>query len=287
MAGVMEQHGFQRFFRQRGVLPGFGLTLGITLAYLGIMVILPFAALMGFVTTGTQGWQVLHEPRVWAAIRLSIGGALIAAFIDAVLGLVTAWVLVRYQFPGRRLLDALVDLPFALPTAVSGIALTTLFAPNGWLGGWLHHLGVQVAYTQVGILVALVFIGVPFVVRAVQPAIEDLDPEWEEAATSLGAGRWATFRRVLFPALWPSVLTGFAMAFARAVGEYGSVIFIAGNLPNRTEIAPLLIVIKLEQYDYHGAAVIATVMLLSSLGVLLAVGALQNWSQPWQKAATA
>ena len=283
----MNQNGFHRFLRQRSVLPGFGLTLGMTVAYLGVMVLLPFAALIGFLTTGTEGWSALREPRVWAAIRLSLGGALIAASIDAVLGLLTAWVLVRYRFPGRRLLDALVDLPFALPTAVSGIALTTLFAPNGWLGGLLHHFGVQVAFTQLGILVALVFIGVPFVVRAVQPAIEDLDLECEEAAISLGAGRGTTFRRVIFPALWPSVLTGFAMAFARAVGEYGSVIFIAGNMPNRTEIAPLLIVIKLEQYDYHSAAVIATVMLLASLGVLLAVGVLQNWSQPWQKAATA
>jgi len=280
-------HGFHRFLLQRSVLPGFGLTLGMTVAYLGVMVLLPFAALIGFLTTGTEGWFALREPRVWAAIRLSLGGALIAASIDTVLGLLTAWVLVRYRFPGRRLLDALVDLPFALPTAVSGIALTTLFAPNGWLGGLFHHFGIQIAFTQLGILVALVFIGVPFVVRAVQPAIEDLDPECEEAAISLGAGRWTTFRRVIFPALWPSVLTGFAIAFARAVGEYGSVIFIAGNMPNRTEIAPLLIVIKLEQYDYHSAAVIATVMLLASLGVLLAVGVLQNWSQPWQKTATA
>lgn len=286
MAGMMKDRGFYHFFCRRGVLPGFGLTLGMTLTYLSLMVLLPFVALIGFVANGVQGWDVLREPRVWSSIRLSLGGALIAASIDAVLGLLTAWVLVRYRFPGRRLLDALVDLPFALPTAVSGIALTTLFAPNGWLGSWLNHLGVQVAYTQLGILVALVFIGVPFVVRAVQPAIEDLDPDWEEAAASLGAGRWATFRRVIFPALLPSVLTGFAMAFARAVGEYGSVIFIAGNLPNRTEIAPLLIVIKLEQYDYHGAAVIATIMLLASVGILLTVAALQSWGQPWQKAAT-
>lgn len=285
MTGTIDQYGFRGLFRD-DVLPGFWLTFGITIAYLGVMVLLPFAALVAFVTGSADGWQVLQESRVWAAVRLSVGGALVAALIDAVLGVLTAWVLVRYRFPGRQLLDALVDLPFALPTAVSGIALTTLFAPKGWLGAWLQPLGIQVAYTQLGILVALVFIGLPFVVRAVQPAIEDLDPEWEEAAASLGASRWATFWRVIFPSLWPSVLTGFAMAFARGVGEYGSVIFIAGNLPHRTEIAPLLIVIKLEQYDYHGAAVIATIMLLVSLGVLLAVGAFQNWSQPWQKAAT-
>lgn len=277
----------RRCFPSSGVIPGLGLTLGLTLTYLSLLVVLPFAALAVFAAGSWEGWNVLREPRVWTAIRLSLGTAMLAALINSCLGLLTAWVLVRYRFPGRRLLDALVDLPFALPTAVSGIALTSLFATDGWLGQWLAGFGISVAYTRLGILVALIFIGVPFVVRAIQPAIEELDPEWEEAAASLGASRWTTFRRVLLPALWPAILTGSAMAFARAVGEYGSVIFIAGNLPNRTEIAPLLIVIKLEQYDYHGAAVIAVIMLLASLGVLLLINLLGFWLQPWQRTAKA
>lgn len=268
--------------RQHSVLPGFGLTLGLTLTYLGAMVGLPLAAFVMFLTEGS-GWRVLQEPRVWMAIRLSLESAVLAAVIDAVLGFMVAWTLVRYEFPGKRFLDALVDLPFALPTAVSGIALTTLFAPGGWLGALTEPLGFTLAYTRWGILIALIYIGLPFVVRAVQPAIAELPAEWEEAAASLGAGPVTTFWRVTFPALRPALLTGTAMAFARAVGEYGSVIFIAGNLPYRTEIAPLLIVIKLEQYDYHGAAVIAAVMLVASLGILLLITGLQNWGLRWQQ----
>lgn len=268
--------------RRVSVLPGFGLTLGLTMTYLGLMIGLPLAAFVTFLAEG-NAWKTLAEPRVWAAVRLSLESALLAAIADGVLGLMVAWVLVRYRFPGRQLLDTLIDLPFALPTAVSGIALTTLFAPGGWLGALTELWGFTLAYTRWGILVALVYIGLPFVVRAVQPAIAELPKEWEEAATSLGAGPLTTFWRVLFPALRPALLTGMAMAFARAVGEYGSVIFIAGNLPYRTEIAPLLIVIKLEQYDTHGAAVIAAVMLVCSLGILLLINSLHTWGTCWQE----
>lgn len=268
--------------RRVSVLPGFGLTLGLTMTYLGLMIGLPLAAFVAFLAEG-DGWKTLAEPRVWAAVRLSLESALLAAVADGVLGLMVAWVLVRYRFPGRQLLDTLVDLPFALPTAVSGIALTTLFAPGGWVGALTEPWGLTLAYTRWGILVALIYIGLPFVVRAVQPAIAEIPVEWEEAAVSLGAGSFTTFRRVLFPAIRPALLTGVAMAFARAVGEYGSVVFIAGNLPYRTEIAPLLILIKLEQYDYHGAAVIAAVMLLSALGVLLVINGVQTWSGNLQK----
>ena len=267
-------------------LPGFGLTLGITVSYLGAMVILPLAAFTTFLASGT-GWSTLWEPRVWSAIRLSLGSALAAAMVDAVLGFVVAWVLVRYTFPGRGFLDALVDLPFALPTAVSGIALTTLFAPGSWLGAITEQWGFSLAYTRWGILIAMVYIGLPFVVRTLQPAIADLPSDWEEAAASLGAGPIVTFWRVTFPSLRPALLTGMSLAFARAVGEYGSIIFIAGNLPHRTEIAPLLIVIKLEQYDYHGAAVIAAIMLLASLGILVTINALHNWQLRWQKGSAA
>jgi sulfate transport system permease protein len=263
-----------------GVLPGFRLTLGYTILYLSLIVLLPVAAVFG--KTLELGWgefvDVVSNPRVLAAYRLSFGAALAAAAIDAVFGLLLAWVLVRYSFPGKRLVDALIDLPFALPTAVAGIALTALYAPNGWLGGWLAALGVKVAFTPLGILVALVFIGIPFVVRTVQPVLEELEPEFEEAAASLGASRWQVFRHVILPHVLPAVVTGFALAFARAVGEYGSVIFIAGNLPFVSEIVPLLIIGQLEQYNEAGATAIATVMLVASFALLLVINALQAWA---------
>ena len=262
------------------VLPGFRLTLGYTLLYLSLLVLLPLTAV--FIETAGMGlaafWSTVSAPRVLAAYRLSFGMALAAAAINAVFGLTLAWVLVRYAFPGRRLVDALVDLPFALPTAVAGIALTALYAGNGWVGQYLEPLGIQVAFKPLGVLVALVFIGVPFVVRTVQPVLEDLDTELEEAAASLGAGRLATFRHVILPVLLPALLTGFALAFARAVGEYGSVIFIAGNIPMVSEIAPLMIITQLEQYDYAGATAIATVMLIAAFLLLLAINGLQAWT---------
>lgn len=269
---------------RHSVLPGFGLTMGFTLLYLGLIVLLPLAALA--VTAGSLTWAELSarvaDPRVLAAYRVSFGAAFAAAVINAVFGFVVAWVLVRYRFPARRLVDAMVDLPFALPTAVSGIALTTIFSANGWVGRWLEPLGIRVVFTWTGIVVALTLIGLPFVVRTLQPALEELEVELEEAAASLGASRWETFRRVILPSVTPALLTGFAMAFARGVGEYGSVIFIAGNLPMRTEIAPLLIVTRLEQYDYAGATAIALVMLLASFAMLLAINALQWWSRRHQ-----
>lgn len=265
---------------QTGVLPGFRLTLGYTLLYLSLIVLLPVAAVFG--KTLELGWGefvgVVSNPRVLAAYRLSFGAALAAAAIDAVFGLLLAWVLVRYSFPGKRLVDALIDLPFALPTAVAGIALTALYAPNGWLGGWLAALGVKVAFTPLGILVALVFIGIPFVVRTVQPVLEKFEPEFEEAASSLGASRWQVFRHVILPHVLPATVTGFALAFARAVGEYGSVIFIAGNIPFVSEIVPLLIIGQLEQYNEAGATAIATVMLVISFTLLLVINALQAWA---------
>jgi sulfate transport system permease protein len=267
--------------RRRSALPGFGPALGFTLFYLSLIVLIPLAAL--FWKTASFGWAELWatvtSPRVLASYRVSFGTAFAAACANAGLGLLVAWVLVRYRFPGRALADALVDLPFALPTAVAGITLTTLLAKNGWLGRTLEPLGIQVAFTPQGITVALIFIGLPFVVRSVQPVLEDLEPELEEAAASLGASRWQTFRRVLFPALAPAVLTGFALAFARGVGEYGSVVFISGNMPMKTEIAPLLIVTKLEQYDYAGATAIAVAMLVVSLAMLVAINGLQSWSR--------
>jgi sulfate/thiosulfate transport system permease protein len=275
--------------RHHSVLPGFGLTMGFTLVYLSLIVMLPLAAL--FLKTSTMGWSAfwttITEPRVLAAYRLSFGASLAGATINAVFGFVVAWVLVRYQFPGKRVVDAMVDLPFALPTAVSGIALTTIFAGNGWLGQWLEPLGIKVAFTWVGIVIALTLIGLPFVVRTLQPALEDLEAELEEAAASLGATRLQTLRRVILPTVLPALLTGFAMAFARALGEYGSVIFIAGNLPLKTEIVPLLIVIKLEQYDYTGATAIAVVMLVASFAMLLVINLLQWWSRRYQLAAGA
>ena len=266
--------------RRRGsVLPGFGLTLGFTLAYLSLLVLIPLAGL--FVKSASLGseafFAAVSSPRALAAYRLSFGAAFAAAAVNAVFGLLVAWVLVRYRFPGRRLFDALVDLPFALPTAVAGITLTTLLAKNGWIGARLEPLGIEVAYTPLGVTVALVFIGLPFVVRTVQPVLQDLEPELEEAAASLGANRLLTFRRVLLPILWPALTTGFALAFARGVGEYGSVVFISGNLPLRTEIAPLLIVTSLEQYDYAGATGIAAVLLVVSFALLLGINALQRW----------
>ena len=266
--------------RQTRVLPGFPLALGYTLVYLSLMVLIPLSAV--FIKSASlswpEFWAVVSEPRVVATYRLSFGAALLAAAINAVFGLMLAWALVRYEFPGRKLIDALVDLPFALPTAVAGIALTALYAGNGWIGAWLEPLGIKVAFTPLGVLVALVFIGVPFVVRTVQPILEDLETELEEAAASLGASRRQTFARVLLPVLLPALLTGFALAFARAVGEYGSVIFIAGNIPMVSEITPLIIITKLEQYDYVGATAVAVVMLVFSFVMLLAINLLQAWS---------
>lgn len=263
--------------RSRRVLPGFGLTLGFTLAYLSLIVLLPLSTL--FARSMGWGWEhfwsTVTAPRVVAAYRLTFGASLVAAAVNAVFGLLVAWVLTRYRFPGRRVVDALVDLPFALPTAVAGISLTTLFAANGWLGSRLEPLGIHVAFTPLGVTVALTFIGLPFVVRTVQPVLQDLEREVEEAAASLGATRWQTCRRVLLPAIAPSLVTGFALAFARAVGEYGSVVFISGNMPLRTEIAPLLIMSKLEQFDYAGATAIAVVMLVISFLLLLAINLLQ------------
>ena len=264
----------------RRVLPGFGLSMGVTLAYLSLIVLIPLAAV--FIKSASLGWSefwhVATTPRVMASYRLSFGASLLAAAINVVFGLMLAWSLVRYNFPGRRIIDALIDLPFALPTAVAGIALTALYAPNGWLGHYLELIGIKVAFTPLGVLVALVFIGVPFVVRTVQPVLEDLDIEFEEAAASLGATRLQTIRRVVLPALGPALLTGFALAFARAVGEYGSVIFIAGNLPMISEITPLIIITKLEQYDYAGATAVAAVMLIVSFVLLLIINALQAWT---------
>jgi sulfate/thiosulfate transport system permease protein len=266
--------------RAQRVLPGFGLSLGFTLAYLSLIVLIPLAAV--FIRSASLSfgafWDVVTSPRVLASYRLSFGASLLAAAINVVFGFMLAWSLVRYSFPGKRVIDALVDLPFALPTAVAGIALTALYARNGWLGQYLEPLGIKVAFTPLGVLVALIFIGLPFVVRTVQPVLEDLDTELEEAAASLGAGRWQTMRRVVLPTLVPALLTGFALAFARAVGEYGSVIFIAGNLPMVSEIAPLIIITKLEQYDYVGATAVAAVMLVVSFALLLVINGLQSWT---------
>jgi sulfate transport system permease protein len=263
------------------VLPGFGLTMGLTVFYLSLIVLIPLATLPA--RTLTMSWAAFRatitDPRVVASYQLSVTASLAAAAVNAVFGFLLAWVLVRYSFPGRRVVDALIDLPFALPTAVAGIVLTTLYAPNGWLGEPLARLGVKVAFTPLGITVALIFIGMPFVVRTLQPVIEDLDLEVEEAAASLGAGRAAVLLRVVLPNLLPAWLTGFALAFARAVGEYGSVVFISGNMPMLTEISPLLIVTKLEQYDYAGATAIASVMLIVSFALLLCINGLQSWSR--------
>ncbi len=269
------------FHKQRSVLPGFGLTLGYTIFYLSLIVLIPLVSL--FLKTATASWQqiveTLTDPQVLAAFRLSFGASLVAALVNAVFGFLVAWMLVRYQFPGKRVVDALVDLPFAMPTAVSGIALTAIYADTGWIGRWLEPLGIKVAFTSLGVMVALTFIGLPFVVRTLQPALEDLDLELEEAAASLGANRWQTFVKVIMPAVLPALVTGFALAFARALGEYGSVVFIAGNIPMETEIAPLLIMAKLEQFDYTGATTIAAAMLVASFAILLSLNLVQWWQR--------
>ena len=267
--------------RHRSVIPGFGITLGITLTWLSLIVLIPLAAL--FLKTTELSFErfvaIVTSARALHALELSFGLALAAAAVNLVFGLAVVWALVRYDFPGRRLLDAVIDIPFALPTAVAGIALTNLYAENGWIGGLLAPLGVKVAFTPLGIFVALVFIGLPFVVRTVQPVLEDLEAELEEVSATLGASRWTTIRRVILPVIVPALLTGFALAFARAVGEYGSVIFIAGNLPNVSEIAPLLIVIRLEEFRYADATAIASVMLTASFVILLLINLLQRWSE--------
>jgi sulfate/thiosulfate transport system permease protein len=263
------------------VLPGFEITLGFTIAYLSLIVLIPLSALV-FKTlnlTWEQFWQAVTAPRVVASYKLTIGASFLAACINAFFGLLLAWVLVRYQFFGKKIVDALVDLPFALPTAVAGISLTALLAGNGWIGQYLEPLGIQLAFNRNGVLIALIFIGLPFVVRTVQPILEDVEKELEEAATCLGATRWQTFSRVIFPTLAPALLTGFAMAFARAIGEYGSVIFIAGNMPMVSEITPLIIISKLEQYDYAGATAVALVMLCAAFVMLLLINGLQAWQR--------
>jgi sulfate transport system permease protein len=266
--------------KRRTVLPGFRITMGFTLLYLVLIVLIPLLTLPARTATMTwdQIWTTISDPRVVASYRLSIGAAFVAASVNAVFGLIVAWVLVRYPFPGRRLIDSLVDLPFALPTAVAGITLTTLYAPNGWLGQLFEPYGIKIAFTRVGVTIALIFIGLPFVVRTLQPVIADLDAEIEEAATSLGATRFDVLRRVVLPYLYPAWLTGFALSFARAVGEYGSVVFISGNMPMNTEISPLLIITKLEQFDYAGATAIALTMLVLSFVMLLIINALQGWT---------
>ena len=262
------------------VIPGFGLTLGCALFYLTLVVLIPLSALFAKTATLTwpRFWAIVTDERVLASYRLTFGASLAAAAIDLVFGFVVAWTLVRYDFAGKRIVDALVDLPFALPTAVSGIALTAIYASNGWIGRWLEPLGIKTAFSPLGVAIALTFIGLPFVVRTVQPALRDLERETEEAAASLGATRWQTFRRVIVPSILPAAITGGSLAFARALGEYGSVVFISGNMPMKTEITSLLIITKLEQYDYAGATAIAVVMLLASFTLMLAINGLQWWS---------
>jgi len=265
----------------RRVLPGFNLTLGYTVLYLSLIVLIPLSALVfkTFTLTWDQFWTAISGPRVVASYRLTFGASLIAALVNVVFGLLVAWVLVRYRFPGKKIIDALVDLPFALPTAVAGISLTALLAGNGWVGQYLEPLGIQLAFNPNGVVIALIFIGLPFVVRTVQPVLEDAEKELEEAATCLGATRFQTFIHVIFPSIAPALLTGFAMAFARAIGEYGSVIFIAGNMPMVSEITPLIIISKLEQYDYAGATAVAVVMLVMSFVLLLVINGLQAWQR--------
>lgn len=268
-------------WRQSSVIPGFGLSLGYTLSYLVLIILIPLAGLVWH--TASLGLSELAslatDPRTLNALRISFGTAMAAAFVNAIFGVVVAWVLVRYDFPGRRFVDAAVDLPFALPTAVAGIALTTLYAPKGWIGAWLTPLGIKIAYTPLGIVIALIFIGLPFVVRTVQPVMEEIDRQVEEAAATLGANRFQTIFRVLLPGLFPAILTGFALAFARGVGEYGSVIFIAGNIPYVSEIAPLLIVIRLEEFNYPAAMAVATIMLVISFIMLFIINLIQAWSR--------
>ncbi|PXX14345.1 sulfate transport system permease protein [Nitrosomonas ureae] len=268
-------------FKQHSILPGFNLALGFTLLYLSLIVLIPLSA--AFIRTAeltwSEFWTIVTTPRVVASYRLTFGVSFAAALVNAFFGLLVAWVLVRYHFPGKKIIDALVDLPFALPTAVAGIALTALYSGNGWIGQYLEPLGIKVAFTPLGIFVALTFIGLPFVVRTVQPVLEDIEAELEEAAATLGANRWQTFAHVIFPILFPALMTGFALAFARAIGEYGSVIFIAGNMPMVSEITPLLIVTKLEQYDYADATALSVVMLVISFILLLIINLLQWWSR--------
>ncbi|SDL26168.1 sulfate ABC transporter permease subunit CysT [Paenibacillus jilunlii] len=266
---------------RRKVLPGFGLTMGYSVLYLSLVVLLPLSALL-FNSTGlswAKFWDIATDPRVLASYRVSLSTAAMAALADAFLGLLLAWVLVRYEFPGKRIFDALIDLPFALPTAVAGVSLTALYSQNGWIGSMLEPLGLKIAFTPLGITLALMFIGIPFVVRTVQPVLEDLDRDMEEASATLGAGRWRTFRSIVLPELIPPLLTGFALAFARGIGEYGSVVFISGNMPMRTEIAPLLIMSKLEQFDYAGATAVALLLLLISFLMLLVINTLQRWAR--------
>src|SRR5687767_4901085 len=267
--------------RRQNILPGFGASLGLTLVYLSLLVLIPLAGLVLKTTelTWPQFWTIITAPRAVATYRLTVGTALAAASINAVFGMLVAWVLVRYSFPGKRLIDGLVDLPFAMPTAVAGIALTSIYSANGWIGQYAEPLGIRIAFTPLGILVALTFIGLPFVVRTVQPVLQDIEVELEEASASLGADRWQTFRRVIMPMVLPALLTGFTLAFARALGEYGSVVFISGNQPMKTEITTLLIMTKLEQYDYAGATAIATVMLTASLAMLLLINVLHGWAR--------
>ena len=268
-------------FRQPSILPGFGLTLGFSTFFLSALVLMPLAALV--VKAGTMGWEdfvdVLTSPRSIASYRLSFGASLVAALLNSVFGFVIAWTLVRYEFPGRKFIDALIDMPFALPTAVSGIALTAVFAENGWIGQYLTQFGIKVAYTPIGVIVALTLIGLPFVVRSVQPALAEVQRDLEDAAETLGAGRLYIFRRIILPTVLPALATGFTLAFARAVGEYGSVIFIAGNLPMKTEITPLLIIIKLDEYDYSGAAALGFIMLVMSFVMLLSINLVQAWGR--------
>lgn len=268
-------------FKKHGILPGFTLTLGFTILYLSLIVLIPLSAT--FLKASTLGWSgfwdLVTQPRVLASYKLTFGASLAGALINAFFGLIVAWVLVRYEFPFKKFIDALVDLPFALPTAVAGIALSTLYSTKGWIGSLFATHGIKIAYTPAGVVIALTFIGLPFIVRTVQPILEDFEPELEEAAASLGATRWQTFSRVIFPAVAPALLTGFALAFARAIGEYGSVIFIAGNIPMVSEITPLLIITKLEQYDYAGANALAVSMLVVSFLLLFLINAAQRWSQ--------
>lgn len=268
-------------FKQHSVLPGFGLTLGYSVFYLSLIVLLPLSTLF-FKTatmTWTRFWATITDPRVMASYKLTFGASLVGALINVVFGFIVAWTLVRYRFPGKRILDAMVDLPFALPTAVSGIALAAIYSPHGWVGQFLEPLGIKAAYSPLGVTIALTFIGLPFVVRTLQPALQDMEADVEEAAASLGASRWQTFIRIILPSILPSLITGFALAFARAVGEYGSVVFISGNMPMKTEISSLMIILKLDQYDYAGATAIAVVLLLTSMTILLAINLLQ-----WQVA---
>lgn len=262
------------------VLPGFGLSLGFTLAYVSLVVLIPLSAVfIKSLGIGWDGlWEILTSERILKSLQLSFSAALIAALVNVIFGLLLAWCLVRYSFPGKRIVDALVDLPFALPTAVAGIALTSLYAPTGWIGQYLSPLGIEVAYTPIGITLALIFIGLPFVVRTVQPVLSDIETELEEAASALGANRWQTITKIILPILFPALLTGFALAFARGVGEYGSVIFIAGNQPYKTEIAPLMIISRLEEYDYTGATTIAVVMLILSFAILFLINLVQAWA---------